>query len=36
MNPDLAMRDELLKKTGSGDLFMIFGERGIEVREVGS
>ncbi|MGH3025545.1 MAG: DNA methyltransferase [Gaiellaceae bacterium] len=34
MNPDLAMGDELLKKTGAGNLFMIFGEPDIEVREV--
>ena len=26
MNPDLAMGDDLLKKTGAGNLFMIFGE----------
>ena len=26
MNPDLAMSDELLKKTGAGNLFMVFGE----------
>lgn len=26
MNPDLAMGSELLKKTGAGNLFMIFGE----------
>ena len=26
MNPDLAMGDELLKKTGAANLFMIFGE----------
>ena len=26
MNPDLAMGDDLLKKTGSGNLFMVFGE----------
>ena len=26
MNPDLMMGDELLKKTGAGNLFMIFGE----------
>ncbi len=26
MNPDLTMGDELLKKTGSGNLFMVFGE----------
>jgi adenine-specific DNA-methyltransferase len=34
MNPDLTMGDELLKKTGSGNLFMVFGEPDIEVREV--
>jgi len=33
MNPDLSMGDELLKKTGSGNLFMIFGEPDIEIRE---
>ena len=32
MNPDLAMGDELLKKTGAGNLFMVFGEPDIEVR----
>lgn len=26
MNPDLAMSDDLLKKTGAGNLFMVFGE----------
>jgi adenine-specific DNA-methyltransferase len=26
MNPDLAMGDELLKKTGAGNLFLVFGE----------
>jgi adenine-specific DNA-methyltransferase len=26
MNPDLAMGDALLKKTGTGNLFMVFGE----------
>jgi len=31
MNPDLAMGDELLKKTGSGNLFMVFGEPDIEI-----
>jgi adenine-specific DNA-methyltransferase len=31
MNPDLTMGDELLKKTGSGNLFMIFGEPDLEV-----
>jgi adenine-specific DNA-methyltransferase len=35
MNPDLAMGDELLKKTGSGNLFMVFGEPDIEVKQVG-
>jgi adenine-specific DNA-methyltransferase len=30
MNPDLAMGDDLLKKTGSGNLFMIFGEPDIQ------
>ncbi len=34
MNPDLAMGDELLKKTGTGNLFMVFGEPDIDVREV--
>ncbi len=32
MNPDLAMGDELLKKTGSGNLFMVFGEPDIEAK----
>jgi hypothetical protein len=32
MNPDLAMGDELLKKTGSGNLFMVFGEPDIEIK----
>jgi adenine-specific DNA-methyltransferase len=35
MNPDLAMGDELLKKTGSANLFMVFGEPDIDVQEVG-
>jgi adenine-specific DNA-methyltransferase len=30
MNPDLAMGEDLLKKTGSGNLFMIFGEPDIQ------
>ncbi len=34
MNPDLAMGDELLKKTGTGNLFMVFGEPDVEIREV--
>ncbi|MDP6636775.1 MAG: site-specific DNA-methyltransferase [Phycisphaerae bacterium] len=32
MNPDLAM-GELLKKTGSGNLFMVFGEPDIDIRQ---
>lgn len=31
MNPDLLMGDELLKKTGAGNLFMVFGEPEIEI-----
>jgi len=31
MNPDLAMGDELLKKTGSGNLFMVFGEPDLKI-----
>jgi len=34
MNPDLAMGDELLKKTGSGNLFMVFGEPDVEIRKL--
>ncbi|MBI3813837.1 MAG: site-specific DNA-methyltransferase [Nitrospinae bacterium] len=33
MNPDLAMGDELLKKTGAGNLFMIFGEPDIRIEK---
>ena len=33
MNPDLAMGDELLKKTGAGHLFMVFGEPDVEIRK---
>jgi adenine-specific DNA-methyltransferase len=33
MNPDLAMGDELLKKTGSGNLFMVFGEPDLTVKQ---
>ena len=36
VNPDLAMGDELLKKTGAGNLFMVFGEPDVEIRRVGS
>lgn len=32
-NPDLAMGDELLKKTGAGNLFMVFGEPDIDIRK---
>lgn len=30
-NPDLAMGDDLLKKTGAGNLFMIFGEPDVAI-----
>jgi adenine-specific DNA-methyltransferase len=33
MNPDLAMGDELLKKTGAGNLFMVFGEPDIAIHK---
>ncbi|OPY30741.1 MAG: putative methyltransferase [Methanomassiliicoccales archaeon PtaU1.Bin030] len=33
MNPDLTMGDELLKKTGAGNLFMVFGEPDLEVKK---
>ena len=33
MNPDLAMGDELLKKTGAGNLFMVFGEPDLTVEK---
>ncbi len=32
MNPDLAMGDDLLKKTGSGNLFTVFGEPDLGLR----
>lgn len=32
MNPDLAMGADLLKKTGAGNLFMVFGEPDVEIR----
>ncbi len=35
MNPDLAMGDELLKKTGAGNLFMVFGEPDIAIERDG-
>jgi hypothetical protein len=34
MNPDLAMGDELLKKTGADNLFMAFGEPDVEIRSI--
>jgi adenine-specific DNA-methyltransferase len=34
MNPDLAMGDELLKKTGAGNLFMIFGEPDVDLKKI--
>ena len=33
MNPDLVMGDELLKKTGAGNLFMVFGEPDLEIQK---
>jgi adenine-specific DNA-methyltransferase len=33
MNPDLAMGDELLKKTGAGNLFMVFGEPDVTIEK---
>ena len=35
MNPDLAMGDELLKKTGAGNLFTVFGEPDVKLRTSG-
>jgi len=34
MNPDLSMGDELLKKTGAGNLFMVFGEPDLEIKKI--
>ena len=36
MNPDLAMGDELLKKTGAGNLFMVFGEPDMKITSKGA
>jgi adenine-specific DNA-methyltransferase len=36
MNYDLTMGDELLKKTGAGNLFVLYGEPDIEIRRVGA
>ena len=33
MNPDLAMGEALLKKTGAGNLFMVFGEPDVEIKK---
>jgi adenine-specific DNA-methyltransferase len=33
MNADLTMGDDLLKKTGAGNLFMVFGEPDIEMKK---
>jgi adenine-specific DNA-methyltransferase len=33
MNPDLAMGDALLKTTGAGNLFMVFGEPDMDIRK---
>lgn len=35
MNPDLGMSDELLKKTGAANLFMVFGEPDVVIKETG-
>jgi len=35
MNPDLAMSNELLKKTGSGNLFTVFGEPDVTISRQG-
>ena len=35
MNPDLAMSNELLKKTGSGNLFTVFGEPDVTITSTG-
>src|SRR2546425_6042402 len=33
MNPDLTMGADLLKKTGAGNLFMVFGEPDLSIRQ---
>jgi adenine-specific DNA-methyltransferase len=35
LGPDLAMSEELRKKTGSGNLFTVFGEPDITIEPVG-
>ncbi len=34
MNPDLSMGEDLLKKTGAGNLFMVFGEPDVAIKKV--
>jgi adenine-specific DNA-methyltransferase len=34
MNPDLMMSEDLLKKTGAGNLFTVFGEPDVNIKEV--
>jgi len=33
MNADLSMGDEVLKKTGAGNLFMVFGEPDLKIKK---
>ena len=35
MNPDLWMGEDLLKKTGTGNLFMVFGEPDVKIGRTG-
>jgi adenine-specific DNA-methyltransferase len=35
MNPDLALGEDLLKKTGAGNLFMVFGEPDVDLVRTG-
>jgi adenine-specific DNA-methyltransferase len=35
MNPDLSLGEDLLKKTGAGNLFMVFGEPDVSVARTG-
>ena len=35
MNPDFSMGEDLLKKTGAGNLFTVFGEPDIEPQRKG-
>jgi len=35
MNPDLSMGDDLLKRTGAANLFMVFGEPDIQIESAG-